>query len=1256
MTSPPAPIASSPRVIRVFVSSTFRDMHAERDELARRVFPVLRKRCEERGVIWSDVDLRWGIPEEKTAKVLSICFDEISRCRPFFIGLLGDRYGSDPESVPDDLLARESWLNDHRGASVTELEIRHGVLRHPELAPYARFYYRDPASVESLPDEQKASRVETASRRSQLEHLKHDIRRSGAPVYENYRNASQLGECVLRDFGTIIDRLFPEGSQPSPMARETAQHEWFARSRVPVELRPGYFAGAYVGRSDAADRLSAHARGHGPPLAVVGDSGVGKTSFLANWAFQYRERHPDDFVLLHFVGATPDSTDWAAMVRRLAGELQARFGIEDAVPDDEAELRVAFGRLLNRAGELGHTVLSIDGVDQLEDRNGAPDLVWLPRHIPAAVRIVLSSRQGRTADEIERRGWPTLDLHPLEPPDCRILVQKYLAQWGKELSPARVDRVIAAEQTANPLFLSTLLNELRLFGEHEELDHCIGEYLAAPTIERLFETVLQRLQGDYEHERPGLVGEALSLLGSSRRGLTESELLDLLGTGEAPLPHAYWTPLHLAIEPFLVRRSGRLMFSQDAFRQAAWRKYQEDQRVRRSLHERLAHYFDRRELSGRKFEELPWQLAQAGAWQRLYDLLADREFFFVGWSLNRFDMKAHWARLEENSAFRMADAYAPIIEAATADSGDRSVGEIFHIRNVADLMAGAGYHEQALVLRRYLRDYHREVGEPLLFAMFLNDVAMSCLALGRTEEALAALQEKRKIEHEAGADLQPSHQTIKTLNQLGMTLTNLGRLDEAGEVLEEEERLARAAADQSALGACLGNQARLLTLRGRLAEAIGLFETQEQICRAEGDLDGLKHALGNLGLVLAATGDTDRAEALLVEKERICRRMGDAEGLAQALGGRALIQAKRGEVDGATKLLAEQELICTRGGTKDGLAVCLGIQAVIAAQRDDRQAALALLGRQERLCREMGHLLMLQDCLGRQAALLYEAGDPSGAMMPLKERERICRQLALAHDLATTLGLRGALLQEQGDLGQALESFREQERLGSESSDAAMVAQALSGQARILNDSEEFDQALALYRRAAEASRAAGDLESLRNALADQADILTEQGALDDALGLLQELEGLCRRIGHKRGLAHSLDNQGTILRVNGDVDGALAKHEEAVALLRDLGEQADLAGSLGNRGVALREKGDTVAAMESYVEAEAVWRRIGDRAGLQRLLGNRGNLLLVCGDLEGALRLFEERAEICRGIGDEGGLQKALMMQRMVLARLGRA
>ena len=91
------------RVVRVFVSSTFRDMHAERDRLNRFVFPELRSRCAKLGAEFLGIDLRWGVTAEDSRRrgSLNVCLDEIDRSRPFFIGLLGERYGWVPP--PDQL-------------------------------------------------------------------------------------------------------------------------------------------------------------------------------------------------------------------------------------------------------------------------------------------------------------------------------------------------------------------------------------------------------------------------------------------------------------------------------------------------------------------------------------------------------------------------------------------------------------------------------------------------------------------------------------------------------------------------------------------------------------------------------------------------------------------------------------------------------------------------------------------------------------------------------------------------------------------------------------------------------------------------------------------------------------------------------------------------------------------------------------------------------------------------------------------------
>ena len=55
-------MSASWKTVRVFISSTFRDMQAERDWLVRFVFPKLREELLPRRISISvDVDLRWGV-------------------------------------------------------------------------------------------------------------------------------------------------------------------------------------------------------------------------------------------------------------------------------------------------------------------------------------------------------------------------------------------------------------------------------------------------------------------------------------------------------------------------------------------------------------------------------------------------------------------------------------------------------------------------------------------------------------------------------------------------------------------------------------------------------------------------------------------------------------------------------------------------------------------------------------------------------------------------------------------------------------------------------------------------------------------------------------------------------------------------------------------------------------------------------------------------------------------------------------------
>ena len=121
--------------VYIFVSSTFNDMHAERDYLVKRVFPKLSEWCERRKLHMVDIDLRWGVTEADATQnknVVNVCLNRIDQCRPFFVCLLGQRYGTiaGPEIVSEDTMKNYPGLEDaiNKGSSIPELEILHSVI------------------------------------------------------------------------------------------------------------------------------------------------------------------------------------------------------------------------------------------------------------------------------------------------------------------------------------------------------------------------------------------------------------------------------------------------------------------------------------------------------------------------------------------------------------------------------------------------------------------------------------------------------------------------------------------------------------------------------------------------------------------------------------------------------------------------------------------------------------------------------------------------------------------------------------------------------------------------------------------------------------------------------------------------------------------------------------------------------------------------------------------------------------------------
>ena len=160
--------------VHVFISSTFNDMHAERDYLIKSVFPELREWCEKRKLRLVDIDLRWGVTEQDATQnknVVKVCLDRIDDCRPFFLCFLGQRRGWVPgeDDISANTFEEFPGLRQYAGVdSVTEMEIRHALIeplhqgvrvekkpedRYYKKVDHAFFYLRENTYLPQLPDD-----------------------------------------------------------------------------------------------------------------------------------------------------------------------------------------------------------------------------------------------------------------------------------------------------------------------------------------------------------------------------------------------------------------------------------------------------------------------------------------------------------------------------------------------------------------------------------------------------------------------------------------------------------------------------------------------------------------------------------------------------------------------------------------------------------------------------------------------------------------------------------------------------------------------------------------------------------------------------------------------------------------------------------------------------------------------------------------------------------------------------------------------
>lgn len=589
----------------VFISSTFKDMQAERDLLHEKIFPRLRRMAAEYGEDVQELDLRWGVDtadmteEESGHMVLKVCIDAIDRCVPYIIVLLGERYGW----IPGDEIVASA--NDMRvdayyqpGMSITNLEIRYGALREKSDLEHCVFCMRGPSVIGEIdPEYRSIYESESEEHRRKLSDLKAAIRGMEDAVVLDYEAKWDRDRCKISGLDTFGEELYRILEQMIRREyKDFRETGWQERVLLEIKRTKEQYLSSYVERPveeagvcrniQAAVFLQGSAGLSCNLVKVKGAAGTGKSALMAACAQRLEKAgYP---VILYFAG-NPGCQNPDLLKQMLICGLERIT--QSPHREDGMTLDERLSELDTEAKDR-KVICFIDALDQLYEKEKEPELDFV-RICPHLIFVVSSLDDFAYTVPVGKTIFPWLtEVRELTRSGQEQVMLRTAGRRGKKLDDVLMGDIAAKESSSNPLYLSSILQRFFMmdgkeFGEAERLApgmdgiHCYMEKLLAGMPDRQEDMVLYLLKAAMDHFEAEYLYEVLCLITLSRSGLTETELSDLLRTeGKAFAQIRFQQLASYLYEAFVQKEDGKWTFRHRLFREALQRQMSAEEKER----------------------------------------------------------------------------------------------------------------------------------------------------------------------------------------------------------------------------------------------------------------------------------------------------------------------------------------------------------------------------------------------------------------------------------------------------------------------------------------------------------------------------------------------------------------------------------------------------------------------------------------------------------------------------------------------------
>ena len=639
----------------IFVSSTFRDMHEERDIIHERVLPELNEYALQYGESVSFCDLRWGVntenleSEEGARKVLEVCFDEIDRCKPYMLVILGERYGWIPEKelVWEMVGERKGIMLEDLEKSVTALEIEYGALKNREQLNHTLFYFRE--FTGAIPE---GYGWEDELHKSKLSELKARIQKLAGKNIHTYtvswdrekhaiKGIEQFAVQVTEDVKRLMETEWKAYAALTPYEKDR-RFQWdFAKQKAEQFRARENLIDEYTEKLNCGQRL----------LMVSGPAGCGKSTIIARLAVKFLEEGKE--VLPVFCGSTLFCNSAMAVLRYIVRYIEDQLSLEhfektinnrnvlkiDGTSwyDHDKERRNDkrdFELWVDRLEELctwytdsagKDLIILIDAVDQLFADEIRERLCFIPTNLSNKVKMVcsfLDTFHPRYHSELKK----TESIRFLDEKEKRKVVEGILSSMRRELALPVIDKIIRKRCSASPLYLNLIMQRLVMMDRNDfEIIAKQGDGINAIRVQQ--SEVVDSIPEDLEdlclnivHVASGklggnLVEMAVQYIAISRYGLREKDLEGILASNRIT-----WNSLEFMLfirymkSFFMIRDDGRWDFTHSSIREGI-RKHCEDTK---KLHREILEYLKRLDKSDEvRVKEIVYHCCEAD----------DREYF-----------------------------------------------------------------------------------------------------------------------------------------------------------------------------------------------------------------------------------------------------------------------------------------------------------------------------------------------------------------------------------------------------------------------------------------------------------------------------------------------------------------------------------------------------------------------------------------------------------------------------------------------------